>query len=430
MEIKRDKYLQELIDRKHNGMVKVVTGIRRCGKSYLLFKLYYDYLISIGVNKEQIITIALDNVKNMKFRNPLELDKFITEQISDNSQQFYVFIDEIQFVKKEKNPYVEDDYVTFYDVLNGLLNNRNVDIYVTGSNSKMLSKDILTEFRGRGDEIRVMPLTFLEFMQVFDGDRYDGWLEYYTFGGLPAIVERKTQEQKVFYLTNLFQETYIKDIIERNHIKYKQELNDLLNILSSGVGSLTNPSKLENTFKSVKNVNFSRNTIDNYLEYFEDAFLIQKVNRYNIKGKKYINTLSKYYFTDIGLRNARLNFRQQEETHIMENIIYNELIYRGFNVDIGIVEINERQQNNHYIKKQIEVDFVANKGNKRYYIQSAFALPTFEKREQEERPLNNINDSFKKIIVVKERTMLKRDDKGIVTMDIFDFLLNPNSLDL
>lgn len=430
MEILREKYLQDLINRKHNGLIKVITGIRRSGKSYLLFNLYNDYLLSSGVKESQIIKLALDDDINARYRNPNELSTYIRSKILDDKNMYYIFIDEIQFVQRIKNPYAENDFITFYDVLNGLLKIKNVDIYVTGSNSKMLSKDVLTEFRGRGDEIRVLPLSFSEFMSVYNGDKYDAWTEYYTYGGLPAIINIKDEKQKANYLINLFRETYIKDILERNNIKNNEELEDLLNILSSSIGSLTNPNKLSNTFKSMKNIDIHTNTIKSYLEIFEDSFIISKTLRYDVKGKKYINTPAKYYFTDLGLRNARLNFRQQEENHIMENVIYNELIYRGYNVDVGIVEINEKQGDGKYAKKQLEVDFIANQGSKRYYIQSAFSLSTDEKIKQEQKPLINIVDSFKKIVVVKDRIKLKRDDNGIVTMDIFDFLLNPNSLDL
>lgn len=428
MNIKRERYLKQLIEKQNNGFIKVITGIRRCGKSYLLFNLYYDYLKKNGVKDKQIIKLALDDDINAKFRNPMLLGEHIRKLINSN-KQYYLFLDEIQFVQKIENPYLKNDYITFYDVLNGLLKIKNLDIYVTGSNSKMLSKDILTEFRGRGDEIHILPLSFAEFMSVYNGDKYQGWEEYYTYGGLPAILNFNTPEQKSNYLINLFKETYIKDIIERNKIKNDIELEELLNILSSSIGSLTNPSKLANTFKTVKNTELHINTIKSYIEHFEDSFLITKALRYDVKGKKYINTPSKYYFEDVGLRNARLNFRQQEENHIMENIIFNELRYRGFNIDIGIVEINERQENGTYKRKQLEIDFIANQGNKKFYIQSAFSLPTDEKIEQEQKSLLNIDDSFKKIIIVKDKIMLKRNEFGIVTMDIYDFLLNMDSLD-
>ena len=430
MDIKRDMYLNQLISKKNNGLVKVITGIRRCGKSYLLFELYYNHLIQSGVKDEQIIKLALDDDINIKYRNPMHLSEYLRDAVKDKNIQYYVFIDEIQYAQTIENPYLEGNAITFCDVLNGLNKFSNVDIYVTGSNSKMLSSDILTEFRGRGDEVRVHPLSFSEFMSVYDGDKYSGWLEYYTFGGMPLVLKMQGQEQKAAYLTGLFKETYVKDIIDRNKIKNIQQLEEILDILSSSVGSLTNPNKLSKTFKSVSGVDLSPNTIKSYIEKFEDSFLINKTLRYDVKGKKYIDTPAKYYFEDVGLRNARLNFRQQEETHILENVIYNELRYRGFNVDVGIIEINDKQENGKYGRKQLEVDFVANKGSKRYYIQSAFGMPTLEKTSQEKRPLVNIDDSFKKIIVTKDRTMLSRDEYGIVTMDIFDFLLNENSLDL
>ncbi len=431
MRIERTKYLQELIDRKHNGLVKVITGIRRCGKSYLLFTLFYDHLIAAGVKKENIITLELDQTENIRYRNPLELDRYIRSLIRDNGEMHYVFLDEIQFVEKVKNPYVENGAeITFYDVLNGLMRIRNADIYVTGSNSRMLSTDVLTEFRGRGDEVRVQPLVFSEYMQAYDGDKFDGWLDYYTYGGLPAILERKTDSQKADYLERLFEETYIKDIVERNRVKNPDDLEDLLNVVSSCIGSLTNPNRLSNTFKTEKGVDLSKTTIEKYLGYFEDAFLIEETKRFDIKGRRYINTPKKYYFTDVGLRNARLHFRQQEENHIMENIIYNELIYRGFRVDVGIVEVCEKQADGTFRQKQLEVDFIANKGSQRYYIQSAFDLPTDEKTRQEIRPYLAIEDSFKKIVVTKNHMKLRRDENGIATMSIYDFLLNPDSLDL
>lgn len=429
--IERTKYLQELIDRKHNGLVKVITGIRRCGKSYLLFTLFYDHLIAAGVKKENIITLELDQTENIRYRNPLELDRYIRSLIRDNGEMHYVFLDEIQFVEKVKNPYVENGAeITFYDVLNGLMRIKNADIYVTGSNSRMLSTDVLTEFRGRGDEVRVQPLVFSEYMQAYDGDKFDGWLDYYTYGGLPAILERKTDSQKADYLERLFEETYIKDIVERNRVKNPYDLKDLLNVVSSCIGSLTNPNRLSNTFKTEKGVDLSKTTIEKYLGYFEDAFLIEETKRFDIKGRRYINTPKKYYFTDVGLRNARLRFRQQEENHIMENIIYNELIYRGFRVDVGIVEVCEKQADGTFRQKQLEVDFIANKGSQRYYIQSAFDLPTDEKTRQEIRPYLAIEDSFKKIVVTKNHMKLRRDENGIATMSIYDFLLNPDSLDL
>ncbi len=419
MEIKRDGYLKELIDRMDNGLIKVITGIRRCGKSYLLFNLFYKYLRdNLHIDDNHIIKLALDDRQNKRYLNPDELYLYVKERIKDNGK-YYILLDEVQLV--------ED----FESVLNGFLHIENVDTYVTGSNAKFLSKDIITEFRGRGDEIKVAPLSFAEFMSVYTaGDKYDAWNEYFTYGGLPAILMRKTPKQKTEYLTTLFKEVYLTDIKERNKIKNDGELEELLNVLSSSIGSLTNPSKLYKTFKTLKNVELSEPTIKTYLEYLEDAFVVHKAIRYDIKGKKYINTPSKYYFTDVGLRNARLNFRQQEENHIMENIIYNELCIRGYNVDVGIVEINERTEEGKYVKKSLEVDFIATQGNKKYYIQSAFRLGDEAKERQEKKSLENISDFFKKIVVVKDRTMLSRDENGIVTMDIFEFLLNLDSLDL
>ncbi len=417
MEIKRDKYLNDLINRMHNGMIKVVTGIRRCGKSYLLFNIFRDYLKNQGVEDSHIIMIELDQRKNREYRNPDVILAYIESLITDN-EQYYVMLDEVQMLSE------------FEEVLNSLLHISNIDIYVTGSNSKFLSKDVITEFRGRGDEIHIYPLTFKEFMQVYDGDVYHGWAEYVIYGGLPLIATMKTEEQKVRYLTRLFEETYLKDIIERHHIEKTQELEDLTNILASAVGSLTNPPKIEATFQSVMQSKISLNTIRQYIENLEDAFIINKANRYNVKGRKYIGTPLKYYFEDVGLRNARLGFRQIEETHLMENIIYNELRSRGYTVDVGVVEkrgINEEGKDE---KKQLEIDFVANMGSKRYYIQSAFSMPTEEKRNQEKASLLNVNDSFKKIIVVKDVVNVTRDEYGITTMSIYDFLLQDNSLEL
>lgn len=431
MRINRERYLNELIARKHNGLVKVITGIRRCGKSYLLFTLFYDYLISEGVNEKNIISIELDQPGSIKYRNPFELDNYIRSKIENSDEMHYVIIDEIQYVEKVKNPYLENGAeITFYDVLNGLMRIKNVDIYVTGSNSKMLSTDVLTEFRGRGDEVHIYPLVFSEFMQVYNGDRFDGWLDYYTYGGLPAVLERNGDSLKADYLERLFREAYIRDIIERNNLRSTGELEDLLDVLSSSIGSLTNPVRLSNTFRTEKGISLSNVTIEKYIGFFEDAFLINEAKRFDIKGRKYINSPKKYYFSDVGLRNARLHFRQQEENHIMENIIYNELLYRGFRVDVGIVEINEKQTSGTYKQKQLEVDFIANSGSKRYYIQSAFEMPDSEKEYQEKRPYYSINDSFKKIVVTKNHIKPRTDEQGIVTMSIYDFLLNPDSLSM
>ena len=417
MDIKRDKYLNDLINRMHNGMIKVVTGIRRCGKSYLLFNIFKNYLLEHGVASSHIITIELDQRKNKKYRDPDTILDYIESLIEDD-EQYYIMLDEVQMLQELE------------EVLNSLLHIRNADIYVTGSNSKFLSKDVITEFRGRGDEIHVYPLTFKEFMEAYDGDMYRGWAEYVVYGGLPLTVTMKTEEQKISYLTNLFKETYLKDIIERHHIEKTQELEDLVNILASAIGSLTNPPKIEATFKSTIQSTISLNTIRQYIEHLEDAFIINKANRYNVKVRKYIGTPLKYYFEDVGLRNARLGFRQVEETHLMENIIYNELRSRGYTVDVGVVEKRGTDENGKEYKKQLEIDFVANLGSKRYYIQSAFSMPTEEKRIQEKASLVNVNDSFKKIIVVKDVVNVTRDEDGITTMSIYDFLLKENSLEL
>lgn len=417
MDIKRDKYLNDLINRMHNGMIKVVTGIRRCGKSYLLFNIFKNYLLEYGVTASHIITIELDQRKNKKYRDPDTILDYIESLIEDD-EQYYIMLDEVQMLQE------------FEEVLNSLLHIRNADIYVTGSNSKFLSKDVITEFRGRGDEIHIYPLTFKEFIEAYDGDMYRGWAEYVVYGGLPLTVTMKTEEQKISYLTNLFKETYLKDIIERHHIEKTQELEDLVNILASAIGSLTNPPKIEATFKSAIQSTISLNTIRQYIEYLEDAFIINKANRYNVKGRKYIGTPLKYYFEDVGLRNARLGFRQVEETHLMENIIYNELRSRGYTVDVGVVEKRGTDENGKEYKNQLEIDFVANLGSKRYYIQSAFSMPTEEKRIQEKASLVNVNDSFKKIIVVKDVVNVTRDEDGITTMSIYDFLLKENSLEL
>lgn len=417
MDIKRDKYLNDLINRMHNGMIKVVTGIRRCGKSYLLFNIFKNYLLEQGVPASHIIMIELDQRKNKKYRDPDVILDYI-ESLIEEDGQYYIMLDEVQMLQE------------FEEVLNSLLHIRNADVYVTGSNSKFLSKDVITEFRGRGDEIHIYPLTFKEFMEAYDGDMYHGWAEYVVYGGLPLTVTMKTEEQKISYLTNLFKETYLRDIIERYHIEKIQELEDLINILASSIGSLTNPPKLEATFKSVIQSTISLNTIRQYIEYLEDAFIINKANRYNVKGRKYIGTPLKYYFEDVGLRNARLGFRQVEETHLMENVIYNELRSRGYSVDVGMVEKRGVNKDGKEYRSQLEIDFVSNLGSKRYYIQSAFSMPTEEKRIQEKASLVNINDSFKKIIVVKDIVNVTRDEDGITTMSIYDFLLKENSLEL
>lgn len=417
MNISRDKYLNDLINRMHNGMIKVVTGIRRCGKSYLLFNIFKKHLLAQGVDKQHIIEIELDQRKNKKYRNPDVILDYVEACIVDE-QQYYILLDEVQLLEE------------FEEVLNSLLHIKNADVYVTGSNSKFLSKDVITEFRGRGDEIHIYPLTFKEFMQVYEGDMYHGWAEYVVYGGLPLTVTMKTEEQKINYLTTLFEETYLKDIIERHHIEKSQELEDLVNVLASVIGSLTNVPKIEATFKSVIQSNISANTIRQYIEYLEDAFVINKANRYNVKGRKYIGTPVKYYFEDIGLRNARLGFRQIEETHIMENIVYNELRSRGYSVDVGVVEKRGLNAEGKTERTYLEIDFIANLGSKRYYIQSAYSMPTEEKRFQEKASLINVNDSFKKIILVKDVVNVTRDEDGITMMSIYDFLLKENSLEL
>lgn len=410
--IERNDYLNKLISRKENGMVKILTGIRRCGKSFMLDPIFKDYLINSGVKEDHIIKLDLDDIKNIKYLDPIELDKYVDEHTTDTNIH-YVLIDEIQKVDN------------FEAVLNGFLHRRNLDVYVTGSNSKFLSSDIITEFRGRGDEIRIFPLSFSEFYSAYEGDKKDAWNEYVTYGGMPQILSQNSEEQKSNYLNNLFNLTYIRDIIERNNIEKNDVLEALLNMLSSSVGSLTNPQKIYNTFVSNGIEGVSKNTISSYLDYLLDSFLLEKVERYDVKGKKYITTPQKYYFADIGLRNVRLNFRQQEENHLMENIIYNELIIRGYNVDVGIVEVREGNE-----RKQLEVDFVCNQGSKRYYIQSALNIDTKEKNEQESKPLNNTLDSFKKIIVVRDDIKLWRNEKGILVIGVQEFLLNKNSLDL
>ena len=433
MNIERPQYLNKLITKKENGFIKVVTGVRRCGKSYLLLNLYHDYLSSAGVSDSQIIELALDEVRNAKYRNPTELDKYIREQVADKEQMYYVFLDEIQKVAEVRNPYIDDPTakINFVDVLLGLMKIKNVDLYVTGSNSKMLSSDILTEFRDRGDEIKVNPLTFREFIKSYDGETQNAWKEYFTYGGMPVVLSRKIHEDKSKYLKDLFAKTYITDVIERHRISNEKEiLEELLNIVSSGVGSLTNPSKLSNTFKSVKKVNIASATVSTYLDYFIDAFILCKAYRYDIKGKKNFDTPLKYYFADVGLRNARLNFSQQEENQIMENIIYNELAVREFDIDVGVVEYNHKNKQGKSQRSQAEVDFVANKNSKRYYIQSALSISDEEKRKQETTSLYRIDDSFKKIVVVKDDIIPWHDEKGILYIGIEKFLLDETAMDL
>lgn len=431
--IERKKYLDKLISRKQNGLVKVITGIRRCGKSYLLFNIYKEYLKSIGVEDECIICLALDDDENIRYRNPLELGKHIRSLTADESKDYYVFLDEIQKVVTIQNPYIEgaEDKISFVDVVLGLMKHDNIDLYVTGSNSKMLSSDILTEFRGRGDEIRVNPLSFAEFYNAFEGDRHDAWQEYYTYGGLPLVLAKKTHEEKARYLQTLFDTIYLSDIMDRNSLVHEKNLlDDILNIISSSIGSLTNANKITNTFKSERQVNIGNFTVSKYLDFLIDAFLIYKASRYDVKGRKYIGSPYKYYFSDVGLRNARLNFRQQEENHIMENIIYNELCGRDFNVDVGVVEYCYKDEEKKSKRAHLEIDFVANKGSKKYYVQSALTVADEEKREQEVRSLNRVGDSFKKIVVVKDNVIPWHDDNGILYIGIEQFLLDETAMDM
>lgn len=415
MEIKRNIYLNKLISKKHNGLIKVVTGIRRCGKSYLLFNLFKDHLLAEGANPRHIIEIAFDSFENKKFRDPDVLYPYMKEQMQDEDM-YYVLLDEVQLLDE------------FEAVLNSLIRMKNVDIYVTGSNAHFLSKDVITEFRGRGDEVHMYPLSFAEFMSVYPGTKENGWREYVVYGGLPLVLNFKTPEEKITFLKALFEETYISDIVGRHKIRNRVELEELLNILSSAIGSLTNPTKLSATFKSMKQKSISAGTIKNYIDYLCDSFLIDSAMRYDIKGKKYIDTPIKYYFTDMGLRNARLNFRQLEETHAMENVIFNELKLRGFNVDVGVIEINSTNEKGNRVRKQLEIDFVCNKGSKRYYIQSAYAMPDQAKMEQEQRSLMLTGDAFKKIIITKDSPGPYYNEDGVLVMNIFDFLLDENML--
>ena len=416
MQIQRDFYLQQLIDGKQNGLIKIITGIRRCGKSYLLFTLFYQYLKNSGVTEDHIIKIALDDIENAYLREPLPLYKCIKAKMTDE-ELYYILLDEVQLVPR------------FEEVLNSLLRIDNADVYVTGSNSKFLSSDIITEFRGRGDEIHLYPLSLSEYCEGTGLSPAEAWKDYYTYGGLPHTLSLGTEKKKIDYLNNLFESVYLIDILERHRIKNKAEFEELVKIIASGIGAPTNPTKLENTFKSVKKINIDSVTISRYLGYMQDAFLIEKAERYDVKGKKYIGSLAKYYFTDIGLRNAILGLRQQEETHIMENIIYNELRRRGCKVDVGMVEQRFVDNDGKWQRKQLEVDFVVNEGNQRYYIQSALALPDEEKRKQEMGSLLRINDSFKKIIIVKDDIKPWRDENGILTMGLLDFLMNADSLE-
>lgn len=417
MEIKRDYYLNKLIQKKHNGLIKVITGMRRCGKSYLLFRLFKQHLLSLGVAPDHIIEIAFDSFESKKLRDPEVLYPYVKSLLADE-QMYYILLDEVQLLGE------------FESVLNGFMRMPNADVYVTGSNARFLSKDIITEFRGRGDELHVNPLSFAEFMSVYDGNKYDGWNEYVLYGGLPPVVLLPSPEQKIELLKRLFDETYINDIVGRHKIRNKDEFEELINILASGIGSLTNPKKLSDTFKTKKNIKISVNTVNSYLDYLCDAFLVSRASRYDIKGRKYIDTPQKYYFTDVGLRNARINFRQIEENHSMENIIFNELVARDYNVDVGLVYANGSDDVGKAVRRQLEVDFVCNKGSKRYYVQSAFAIPDEAKMRQEASSLLRIDDSFKKIIVVKDAPAPLFTDEGILVIGIYDFLLNPDSMDI
>ena len=416
MEIKRDLYLNKLINKKHNGLIKVITGIRRCGKSYLLFNLFKDYLAAEVTDEQHIIEIAFDSFENKRFRDPDVLYPYLKDKVCDDGM-YYVLLDEVQLLGE------------FEAVLNSLTRMKNVDVYVTGSNARFLSKDVITEFRGRGDEVHMYPLSFAEFMSVYPGTKEDGWKKYMVYSGLPLILNIKKPEEKIAFLKSLLEETYISDIVGRHNVRNRAELEELLNILSSAIGSLTNPTKLSATFKSIKQKTISKTTIKNYIDYLCDSFLIDSAIRYDIKGKKYIDTPVKYYFTDMGLRNARLNFRQLEETHTMENVIFNELKIRGFNVDVGVISINGVNEKGNGVRKQLEIDFVCNKGSKRYYIQSAYAIPDQAKMEQEQRSLILTGDFFKKIIITKDAPTPYYNDDGILVMSIYDFLLNENSLE-
>ena len=415
-EIKRNSYLKQLISGKQNGLIKIVTGIRRCGKSYLLFKIFRNHLLEQGVTPDHIISLALDDILNEEYCDPKKLVLYIKENIKD-SQIHYVLLDEVQMVDN------------FVGALNSLLHIDNVDVYVTGSNSKFLSSDIATEFRGRGDEIRIYPLSFSEFLSEYNGDKNDAWRDYITYGGLPLILSLESSQQKSNYLHNLYQTVYLKDLIDRNGIKKAVEFDALTKVMASSIGSPCNPNKLSNTFKSVSNTDLSSITIDNYLGFLQDAFLLEKASRYDIKGKKYIGTLSKYYFVDMGLRNCLLGFRQIEETHLMENVIYNELRSRGYLVDVGVVETRTRTENQGMLRKQLEIDFVVNNGSKRYYIQSTLSLPNEEKIEQEMASLKNVSDSFQKIIIVKDNIVPHHNESGILFINLYDFLLNREILE-
>jgi len=428
VKILRSKYIEALKNRMNNGLIKVVTGIRRCGKSYLLFNLFVDFLKSTGVSDDCIIELALDDDLNEKYRNPEELSVYIRSLVKDADKTYYILLDEIQFAISDEEYKHPEKPIKIYSVLNGLLRLSNVDVYITGSNSRFLSKDILTEFRGRGDEVHVLPFSFSEYLQGYSGDVYHAWADYIVYGGLPLVLNMKTDEQKSSYLINLFTETYIKDIIARNKIEKTQELENLIDILASSTGSYTNPTRILKTFQTVLHSKLSINTLINFFDYLEDSFIINAAKRYDVKGRKYIGSLNKYYFEDVGLRNARLNFRQIEESHLMENVIYNELRYRGFNVDVGIVEKRETDDEGKRKRILYEVDFIANQGSRKYYIQSALNISSAEKSEQEKKSLKSVNDSFKKIIIVKDVIKQYMDEDGIMIISLFDFLQDENSL--
>ena len=416
MEIKRDAYLEQLKIRKDNGMIKIITGIRRCGKSFLLFVLFKNYLLENGVDNEHIIAIALDGIENEELRDPKKCYQYIKDAMKDE-QRYYLILDEVQFMPR------------FEEVLNSLLRISNIDVYVTGSNSRFLSSDIVTEFRGRGDEIRIYPLSFAEFYSAYDGDYDEAWEEYMTYGGLPQVAQFSVERQKAEYLKNIFTNVYIRDVVERNNIKNVDEIGTLVDILASAIGAPTNPTKISNTFKSERGINYSNKTISNHIDYLTEAFLISKAERYDIKGRKYVGANLKYYFSDVGLRNARLNFRQQEPTHIMENIVYNELLIRGYNVDVGIVDVYAKNDYGKTTHKQFEVDFVVNQGSQRYYIQVAYDMVSEEKQTQEFNSFRNIPDSFKKIVIVNGTKKPYRNDEGFVIMGMKYFLLNADSLE-
>ena len=427
MKIERNRELQRLINSRKNGQIKIITGIRRCGKSYLLHILYRDYLLKEGVSPEQIITIELDNDTNIRYRNPLELGIYLRQAVSNTDQYYYILLDEIQMVEPINNPYLPDGIgskITFVDVLLGLKSLPNVDVYVTGSNSKMLSSDVATAFRDRGEEIHISPLTYDEFYAAYPNEKRFAWREFMTYGGMPFIMQKNKHDEKSKYLQDLFRLTYIKDVIELNNLRVNVEvIDELLNVIASSVGSLSNPTRLSNTFRSVKGLKIKNETITNYIDCFIDAYILSKSYRYNIKGRSYIDTPLKYYFTDIGLRNARLNFRQQEENHIMENILYNELTARGFNVDVGVVEYHHLDEQGKKVRTQLEVDFVVNNASKRYYIQSALSVADEEKRSQEVNSLNRIDDSYAKIVVVRDNILSWTDEFGVQYINIEDFLL-------